>query len=683
MAPADGRPRPAPAGPSGLAAAAFLAVLYLAVLTGPAFAQEREADPDARPVVAREEPEERTANDGNVILSGVPEVPPEISERLAPYQNTRSAGFVSWTEDGRGIYIGTRFADVAQLHRVDMPGGARHQLTFSGEPVRGVTRRPGHGQVLYRMDEGGGEFFQLFLLDPRDGSARRLTDGASRNTQPAWSRDGRLLAFTSTRRDGRSNDIWVMTADDTASARMALEAPSGTFWGTADWDAAGERLLVANYVSITASSAHLLDAETGELRPLAGGPDRPGVHIPVGFDRDDDGIFLLTDREGEFNQLAYMPLEGGPVEIVTGDISWNVEGVVLSRDRDRGAFSVNEGGSSRLYLLDPATRRYRPVEGLPMGILSGGEFSSDGRRLAFTLNTPGSPSDVFTLELGEDPLEQGEVTRWTFSEVGGLDPETFVTPELIEYPTFDDRMIPAFLYRPEGSGPHPVVIRIHGGPESQSRPGFSSLYQSWIHEIGVAMLDPNVRGSSGYGRSYVSLDDGMLREDAVRDIGALLDWIAERPELDQDRVMVYGGSYGGYMVLASLMHYSDRLKGGVNIVGISDFITFLEKTESYRRDLRRAEYGDERDPEMRAFFKQISPLRNAERITAPLFVIQGQNDPRVPVTESEQIVRQVRANGHPVWYMNALNEGHGFARRENQDLMRDLVVLFMETHLFP
>jgi dipeptidyl aminopeptidase/acylaminoacyl peptidase len=175
----------------------------------------------------------------------------------------------------------------------------------------------------------------------------------------------------------------------------------------------------------------------------------------------------------------------------------------------------------------------------------------------------------------------------------------------------------------------------------------------------------------------------LLREDAFRDIGALLDWIATQPELDQSRVMVYGGSYGGYMVLASLMHYSDRLRGGVNIVGISDFITFLENTESYRRDLRRVEYGDERDPQMRAFFERISPLRNAERITAPLFVIHGQNDPRVPVSEAEQIVREVRANGYPVWYMNALNEGHGYARRENQDLMRDLVVLFFQEHLLP
>ncbi len=646
--------------------APVLAGMALAVVAAPAVAQA---------------PEERTANDGNVVLSGVPEVPPEIEERLRPYHNTRSASLVDWSADGEGIYITTRFAEVSQLHRVEVPGGARRQLTFAAEPVRGAERRPEGREVLYAMDEGGGEFFQLFLLDPETGASRRLTDGASRNSGGTWSRDGSRLAYTSTRRSGRANDIWVMSVDDTASARVALEAPDGTLWMAVDWDGAGERLLTANYVQITDARIHLLDLRSGESRRLAGGGDRPGAYFPAGFGSGDEGIFLVTDRGSEFRRLAYLPLPDGPMEVLTDEIPWDVEGVVFSRDRRRGAFSVNEGGVSRLYLLDPATRRYRAVEGVPEGILSGGAFSPDGSRLAFSLSTPRTPNDVFSIELGNDPLAHGEVTRWTFSEVGGLNPEAFVLPQLVTFQSFDGLEVPAFVYRPEGSGPHPVVVDIHGGPEGQSRPRFSSVIQSWVAELGVAVVHPNVRGSSGYGRTYVGLDDGMKREDSVRDIGALLDWIADQPDLDEDRVVVYGGSYGGYMVLASLLHYSDRLRGGVDIVGISDFLTFLENTQDYRRDLRRPEYGDERDPEMRAFFEEISPLRNADRIQAPLFVIQGQNDPRVPVTESEQIVRQVRANGRPVWYMNALNEGHGYARRENQDLMRNLVVLFFRERL--
>jgi dipeptidyl aminopeptidase/acylaminoacyl peptidase len=630
---------------------------------------------------AQQAPEQRTANNGNVVLSGVPEVPPEIPARLQPYQNTRAASFADWTPDGDAIYISTRFANVAQLHRVASPGAARYQLTFGNEPIRGASRRPGNGELLYTADEAGGEFFQFFAFDPATGQARRLTDGPSRNTGATWSDDGVRLAFTSTRRDGRSNDIWVMSVDDTASARVVLESPDGTFWSAADWDPSGERLLVLNYVSIADSRIHLLDLRTGRHQRILGDPRRPAAYYPAGFDREGRGIFLTTDRGGEFTQLAYQPLPRGRLEILTADIPWNVEDLVMSKDRSRAAFTLNEGGISRLYLLDPATRQFRRVETVPEGIISGGGFSPDGRQFAFTLNSAAGPADVYSLALAEDAFGHAELTRWTFSEVGGLNPETFVTPELIDFPSFDAGRIPAFVYRPRGAGPHPVVIHIHGGPEAQSRPGFSSVFQSWINEFGIAVIDPNVRGSAGYGRTYLSLDDGMLREDAVRDIGALLDWIATQPDLDQNRVMVYGGSYGGYMVLASLMHYSDRLRGGVNIVGISDFITFLENTESYRRDLRRVEYGDERDPQMRAFFERISPLRNAERITAPLFVIHGQNDPRVPVSEAEQIVREVRDNGYPVWYMNALNEGHGYARRENQDLMRDLVVLFFQEHL--
>jgi dipeptidyl aminopeptidase/acylaminoacyl peptidase len=639
----------------------------------------------AAPAAAQQQVERRTANDGNVVLEGIPELPARLARAADRYTSARTAVLQDWSHDG-GVYVTTRFGNVVQLHRVDSPGGARHQLTFFSEPLSQVRRRPGGSDLVFAMDQGGSEFFQLYLMDPATREHRQLTPGGRvRSGGALWSRDGSRLAYASTRRDGRSNDIWVVDPADTATARLAFAAPDGAWYGAADWSADVRSLLFLQYVSVRDSRIHLLDLDSGEARLLAGDAAAPTAHsgtTPM-FDRAGRGVFFSTDADGEFLRLAWLELASGRVHPITAGIDWDVEGFAMSDDRRRAAFLVNEGGISRLYLLDPDTRRHRRVEGLPVGIISATEFSPDGRRLAITINSSLTPSDVFGLELGRRPLDHGRLVRWTYSEVGPVDPETFVTPELIEYTSFDGLTVPAFVYRPRGEGPHPVIVQIHGGPESQSRPGFVSLFQMWIQELGAAVISPNVRGSTGYGKTYVALDDGMRREDSVRDIGALLDWIATQPDLDASRVAVYGGSYGGYMVLASMIHFGDRIRAGVNSVGISNFVTFLESTEEYRRDLRRVEYGDERDPEMRAFLEQISPTTNAHRIVSPLFVVQGQNDPRVPVTEAEQIVAAVRANDRPVWYMNALNEGHGFARRENQELMRQAVQLFFEEHLIP
>ena len=627
------------------------------------------------------EVETRTANNGNVILEAVPEVPTEIVEALNRFQNVRSAFFEDWSEDGESIFIRTRFGNTTQLHQVTVPGGARRQLTFFPEPIGGTQRRPGDSQLQFGMDAGGDEFYQLFILDPASGESRMLTDGESRNSSATWSHDGKWLAYRSTRRNGRSNDIWIMQPDEPEAARMIFESPDGSYWNPADFDRAGKRLLIQNYVSITDSRIHLQDLASEETRMLRGGGEPNSVNLAAEFDHDGKGFYFITDESSDFRRLAHMDLTSGEVQIITQDIDWDVENFVLSEDGTRAVFEVNEDAVNRLYLMDPMTREYRRVDSIPTGLISGLTFSPDRKRLAMTLNSSQTPSDVFTLELGTDALSFTELTRWTYSEVGGLNTADFIVPELIHYPSFDGLEIPAFVYRPMADGPHPVIIYIHGGPEGQTKPGFSSRTQLWIAELGVAVISPNVRGSSGYGKKYVTLDNGFKREESVKDIGALLDWIETQPDLDSDRVALYGGSYGGYMVLAGLAHYSDRLRGAVDIVGISNFVTFLENTQDYRRDLRRVEYGDERDPEMRAHLEKISPNNNAEKITAPLFVAQGQNDPRVPVSESQQIVESVRQAGYDVWYMNALNEGHGFRKKENRDLYQQIVVMFYKEHL--
>lgn len=627
------------------------------------------------------------ANNGNLIMEDIPAIPDAIVDDLNRFQNVRSASFRDWAENGQGVYISTRFGDVNQIHRVDMPGGARHQITFYKEPVGGVSRQPGGRNLIFTRDTGGSEFTQIFMLDLADGSTKMLTDGESRNGATLWDRQGRRLAYQSTRRNGASNDVWLMDPMDPAGSEMILESPDGTWWGPAEFSESGSKMLIENYVSIADSRVHLLDLDSRQNELMAGGPDNSSANYPVGFDEDEGGFWFVTDQGGEFQQLAWQPLEArAKADIITADIPWDVDNAAISHDRRRIAFAVNENGMSRLYLLDTETKRYRSVDNIPTGLAFGLDFSPDDRYLGMTLNTAKTPSDTFVLELGDGPLEHGQLVRWTTSEVGGLDTSTFQTPELVQFPTYDNdgdsrRQIPAWVYKPRGEGPFPVVVSIHGGPEGQSRPRFSSTYQMWVEKLGVAVVVPNVRGSAGYGKSYLSLDNGFKREDSVRDIGALLDWIATQTDLDAERVAVFGGSYGGYMVLASAFHYSDKLKAAVDIVGISNFVTFLENTQDYRRDLRRVEYGDERDPAMRAHLEKISPLNNVEKIAIPMLIVQGENDPRVPVTESKQVVDALRDQGQIVWFMNALNEGHGYRKKENRDIYQQATVLFLQQHL--
>jgi dipeptidyl aminopeptidase/acylaminoacyl peptidase len=629
------------------------------------------------------------ANDGQLIMRGVPEIPTALAERIQQYQDVRSASFLDWTHDGKGLYISTQFGDVSQVHRVREAGGSRQQLTWYPEPIGQVLRRSNGRELAITMDRGGAEQDQIFLFDPRDATTRRLSDGLSRNRLLRWSRDGRRLAFQSTRRNGRSNDLWIMDPERPDRAELLLEAPPGSWYGPADFSEDGRLLLVQQFLGVLDSRIHVLDLASRNLQLVAGNPANPSANRATTFDRDGKGFYFITNARGRAAELAWGSLEPDtPAQSLTAGIGWDVTDFALSADGKRGAFVTNEDGASRLYLLNTKNHQFAGVGSLPLGLISNLGFSPNGRRLALTLSTTHTPSDVYVLELGRRPERAGALERWTFSEVGGLDPEEFSEPELLHYPTFDlrgdqQRMVPAFIYRPRGPGPHPVIIQVHGGPEAQYRPGFSSRAQMWVAELGAAVIAPNIRGSTGYDLEYLALDNDYRREDAIRDIGALLDWIATQPDLDQDRVAIYGASYGGYVVLASAVHYSDRLRAGVDVVGISNFVSFLENTEDYRRAFRRYEYGDERDPEMRAFLERISPLNNADRINIPLLVVQGRNDPRVPASESEQIVEALRERGQPVWYIEALNEGHGYERRENRRIYEQAAVLFLQQYLLP
>ena len=619
-------------------------------------------------------PEVTRAEVGNRISENIPTPSAELLEQLNRYQNTRGANFAGWSGND-AILVTTRFGETNQVHRVTQPLGMREQITFYREPTVSVRSQPGREGFVFGKDEGGSEFWQLYRYDLATRAATRITDGKrSRNESPLWSRDGTQMAFTSTMRNGRDSDIWVKTGD--AAPRVVLQ--EGGTWFATDFSPDGRRLFVTRAVSINESYPGELDLPTGKLTmfPVDGGKAAVGAFR---YAPDGKGAYYTSDEGTEFRTLRYhAPGLDAPLDI-SSDIPWDVTAFDIAEDGRHLVFATNEDGIGKLHLRTIPDHRAVELPALPVGLVGGMAFSPDGTKIALTLNTATSPSDVHVIDIAATTL-----TRWTQSEVGGLDTSRFVAPSLIRYESFDGRSIPAFYYRPAtvpAGQKLPVVIQIHGGPEAQAFPAFSPSIQYLVNELGIAVLVPNVRGSAGYGKTFLQLDNGMKRKDSVKDIGALLDWVAKQPELDAQRVGVFGGSYGGYMVLATMVDYPERIAAGVNVVGISNFVTFLENTEDYRRDLRRVEYGDERDPAMRAFMQEIAPLNNAERITSPLFVAQGANDPRVPLSEAEQIVEAVRGNGRDVWYLVFKDEGHGFAKKSNADWFNAATVMFWQRHL--
>ena len=621
---------------------------------------------------------------GNLTVENVPALPADLMARVVQYQNVRAASVADWDRDGIGLFISTRFAEVPQIHYVAAPGADRRQITFFKEPLASVATCPDKKQngFIYSRDQGGDENFQIYFFDLGTGSSRLLTDGRSRNIFEGWNRAGTQLAYMSNQRNGADLDLFVVDfAANTTAKPSALAELKGGGWSVAAWADDGRQMILSNYKSATESELYRFDLASRKLARLHP-TTAPVAYSNVNFSKDGQGLFLVSDEGSEFQTLRYLDLASGKLTALSAAIPWDVDDVERSRDGSRLVFATNEGGYSKLYVLDAKSRLYKLAAGVPKGVIGSLRLNDDGRRLALSLASGTSSSDAYVLDLGSSQL-----TRWTTSEIGGLNPATFAEPELIQYPTFDQvngkpRLIPAFVYRPRNAtGKTPVLLSIHGGPEGQSFPAFSPLNNLLANELGITVLVPNVRGSTGYGKTYVALDNGPKREDSVKDIGALLDWIATQPGLDAARVAVYGGSYGGYMSLATMTNYNARMRCGIDLFGISNFVTFLKNTSSYRADLRRAEYGDERDPAMLKAFETISPINKIQNITKPMLVYQGKNDPRVPLSESEQMVAGLKKQGTTVWYIMAKDEGHSLAKKANRDFTYGTMMLFLRDNL--
>jgi len=642
------------------------------------------ADPPAKPPL--------TPSD-NLVTDGIPPIPGELPEQVGRYTESRAAIMQDWHPTRPEILIITRFGDTNQLHHVTQPGGARTQLTFFPDRVDGGSFEPIKGEYfVFTKGAGGNEFNQNYRYDFATGEITLLTDGKSRNSGPVWSNHGDRISYTSTRRNGADTDLYVESPTDPKSDKMLAEVKGGG-WEPTDWSPDDKQLLVIEGISINESYVWLFDAQTGEKKEVTPRPAEGAEKVAYAkavFSRDGKGIFVTTDRDSEFQRLAYIDLATGKHTFLLPDAKWDVDDWELNHDGKLLAYTLNENGVSRLHIVEVASSNgnvsVKPVKDpvfnppLPAVDINGLRWHRDPQKglLAFNVVGARSPSDVYTW------ATSGVTTRWTASETGGIPATRFVEPELVNWKSFDGREITGFLYKPDVAkfpGKRPLIVNIHGGPEGQYRPGYLGRNNYFINELGCAIVFPNIRGSAGYGKTFLKLDNGFKREDSYKDIAALLDWTKGRSDLDAERVMVTGGSYGGHMTLAVATYYADRIRCALDVVGISNLATFLKNTESYRRDLRRVEYGDEREPKMAEFMERTAPLNNAQKITKPLFVVQGANDPRVPKTEADQIVATLKKQNTPVWYLLAKDEGHGFAKKKNADFQFYSTVQFIREFL--
>jgi dipeptidyl aminopeptidase/acylaminoacyl peptidase len=640
------------------------------------------APPDSAPVLAP---------NPNLVTQGIPPVPASLVKQVARYTDFRGHGLADWHPTRREMVVTHRQAggNTTQLFRLAGPMAALEPLTDSADPVTSASYEPREGKYLvFERSSGGSEADQLYRLDLATRQATLLSDPAERHNLQGWLHRGSQLLTASlpldkTAQGGTRTKVATTfrlmdPLNPQSQRKVAVLEGGGWYAGGISPD--DKHVALTRYLSAAESQVWLLDLASGQatqLLPAPGSNDR-ATHFAGDFMPGGAGLYVVSDRAGEFRELMAYRFADHQLTRMSSHIPWDVSNATATVDGSLVAAQLNVDGRDELHLFDGHTLKELPLPTVPAGSVGSAAFHRRSGELAFSLNSAQGPSQLYTR------LAEGQVAQWTRAHAPpGVDMASFADQTIVRWKSFDGRSISGLMNLPPArfTGKRPVMIAIHGGPEGQAKVGFLNRYNYFINELGMALIQPNVRGSSGFGKSFLSLDDGMKREDSVKDIGALLDWVATHPQLDASKVIVTGGSYGGYMSLAVSTHYADRIAGAIDVVGISNFVTFLQNTESYRRDLRRVEYGDERDPAMRAFLQDISPLNLADRISKPLLVVQGKNDPRVPWTESEQIVRRLQARGTPVWYLLADNEGHGFARRENADFFFATLATFIEQTL--
>ena len=615
----------------------------------------------------------------NLVTEGIPKIPASLAQRVSLYKNGYGYPLAGWDPNKRELWLKILASTGTWVYRVEAPETiSKPLMNIPAGGVYDLYYQPRGKNLVYNKDNGGDELFQLYLFDITSRESKLLTDGKSRNTEPVWSNAGDRIIYSSSPPDGNGVDLSIINPFSPRSNRLIAQG-QGHYLKAFDWSPDDRKVLFCDFTSNTVSTLGIIDVTSGEKTLLSPKRGNEGDYYDYPqFSKDGKGVYVVTDRDSGFRRLAYVSLATGEYKYLSDQIEWDVEDFKLSPDGKSLAFITNEDGISRLRLLDTETGKEKAGPSLPVGIVSDLRWHNNSVDLAFNLRSPHAPNDVYSLNVATCKVE-----RWSKSSLGRISVEKLPKPELIHWPSFDGKVISGFLYRPSGAftGRRPVIIDIHGGPEEQYRPVFGYHDNYFVNELGIVKIFPNVRGSTGYGKRFANMDNGLLRNDAVKDVGALLDWIKKQPDLDADRVMVQGGSYGGYLALSVAMNYSERIRAAISDSGPSNLARLIESTAGWGRDIQRSEYGDERQPKVKKFLEGIAPVNNAEKIKKPLMIIQGQNDPRVPVAEAERIVAAVKKRGIPVWYLLAKDEGHGWTKPSNWDYRTYAVTLFIQEHL--
>ena len=615
--------------------------------------------------------------DKNIEVLGVPPVPASLAAEVAPYSQIYGLPLAGWDPTKREIWL-KGLSSVTWISRVKNPGASPEtsSIYIHSPGIYDIYFQPQYKYLAYTKDTDGNENFQLYLYEIDGGNSKQLSDGKSRNTEPVWSNAGDQIVYSSSPSGSVGVNLRVLNPSDPKTDHLLVRS-SGSYLKAYGWSPDDKQVVFCDFLSNTTSTLWLNDVSAGKKVLLSPKKDEPEFYDFPQFTKDGKAVVVLTDHDSDVRRIARIDLSSHRFTYIPSDPKWDVDEFQISPDGKTIAFTTNEDGVSRLHLYDLKTSKEITAPTIPLGVVSDLKWHSNSTDLAFNFKSPRTANDVYAIN-----LSSGKAELWAKSVTNDVDTQKFSLPEVIHWTSFDKRTISGFLYRPPAkfTGKRPVIIDVHGGPEEQYRPTFGYEHNYFLNELGVVKIYPNVRGSSGYGKNFLNLDNGLRREDAIKDIGALLDWIKAQPDLDADCVMVEGASYGGYLALSTAYVYSDRIRGAISDSGISNLATFIALTEGWRRGLQRSEFGDERDEKMKQFMERIAPLNNAQKIKKPLLLIQGQNDPRVPASDTAKLVAATK-DRIPVWYVLAKNEGHGFVQLSNRNYRLYATILFVKEFL--